>query len=99
MMRKMGYNLKHGKGLNFEKGRCGFLRNFVPRGKPTNYYDNTHRGLGYVTPTPPTMVRSKDEKLIPSHSASSSEWDLDVSVGTMFENLTVSIEKHLEGGE
>ena len=33
MMRKMGYNLKHGKGLNFEKGRRDFLCNFVPRGK------------------------------------------------------------------
>jgi len=44
MMRKMGYNLQHGKGLNFGKGRRGFLRNFVPKGKPTNYYDNTHMG-------------------------------------------------------
>ena len=33
MMRKMGYNLQHGKGLNFRKGRRGFLRNFVPRGR------------------------------------------------------------------
>jgi len=85
MMRKMGYNLKHGKGLNFRKGRRDFLRNFVPRGKPTNYYDNTRRGLGYVTPTPPVTVQSKDDKPIPSHSASSSEWDSDVSVGMMFE--------------
>ena len=91
MIKKMGYNLKHGKGLNFKKGRCDFLRNFVPRGKPANYYDNTRRGLGYVTPTPPATVQSKDDKLITSHSASFSEWDLDVSVGTMFENLTVNM--------
>ena len=77
----MGYNLKHGKGLNFKKGRRDFLRNFVPRGKPVNYYDNTRRGLGYVTATPPAMVQSEDNKPIPSHSASSSEWDSDVSVG------------------
>ena len=63
----------------------------MPRGKPINYYDNTRRGLGYVTPPPPTTVQSKDNKQIPSRSASSSEWDSDVSVGTMFENLTVNM--------
>ena len=59
MMRKMGYNLQHGKGLNFEKGRRDFLSNFVPRGKPVNYYNNTRRGLGYITPIPPATVQSK----------------------------------------
>ena len=87
----MGYNLQHGKDLNFEKGRCGFLRNFVPKGKPANNYDNTHRGLGYITPTPLATVQFEDNKLIPSHSASSSEWDSDVSVGTVFKELTVNM--------
>ena len=91
MMRKMGYNLKHGESLNFRKGRRSLLRNFVPKGKPANYYDNTRRGLGYVTPTPPATVKSKDDEPIPSHSTSSSEWDSDVSVGVMFENLTVNM--------
>ena len=91
MMKKIGYNLKHRKGLNFGKGRRCLLRNFVPRGKPANYYDYTRRGLGYVTPTPPATFQSKDDKPISSHSASSSEWDSDVSVGTMFENLTVNM--------
>ena len=91
MMRKMGYNLQHGKGLNFGKRKRAFLRNSVPRGKPTNYYDNTRRGLGYVTPTPPGTVQSEDNKPIPSHSASSSEWDSDVSVGTVFKELTVNM--------
>jgi len=45
----------------------------VPKGKPANYYDNTRRGLGYVTPPPPKSVQSKDNKPIPSRSASSSE--------------------------
>jgi len=44
MMRKMRYSLQYGNGLNFEKGRRGFLRNFVPKGKPANYFDKTHRG-------------------------------------------------------
>jgi len=67
----MGYNLQHGKGLNFGKGRRDFLRNFMPKGKPTNYYDKTHRGLGYVTPSTPFQY--EDNESIPSHSASSSE--------------------------
>jgi len=37
------------------------------------------------------MVQSKDDEPIPSHYASSSEWDLDVSVGVMFDNLTVNM--------
>ena len=45
MMKKMGYNLKHGEGLNFGKGRRSLLLNFVPKGKPANYYDNT-QGVG-----------------------------------------------------
>ena len=91
MMKKMGYNLMHGDGLNFRKGRRSLLRNFVPKGKPANYYDNTHRGLGYVTPTPPATVQFRDDEPMPSHSASSSEWDSDVRVGVMFENLTVNM--------
>jgi len=51
----------------------------MPRGKPTNYYDKTHRELGYVTPPPPMSFQSKDNELIPSRSASSSEWESNVS--------------------
>jgi len=90
-MKKMGYNLKHGEGLNFEKGRRSLLRNFVPKGKPVNYYDSTRRGLGYVTPTPPVTIQFRNDEPIPSLSASSFEWDSDVSVGTMFENLTINM--------
>jgi len=91
MMRKMGYSLQRGNGLNFRKGRRGFLRNFVPKGKPANYYDKTRRGLGYVKPPPSTSVRSKANRPIPSRSASSSEWESDVCVGTMFKSLSVNM--------
>ena len=63
----------------------------MPKGKLINYYDNTRRGLGYVTPTPPATAHSKDNKPVPSHSASSSEWDSDVSVGTVFKELTINM--------
>ena len=89
-MKKMGYDLRHGAGLNFEKGRRSLLRNFVPKEKPANYYDSTHRGLGYVTPTSSATVQFKDDEPIPSHSASFSEWDSDVSVG-MISRISLSI--------
>ena len=60
IMKKMGYDLKHGAGLNFGKGRRGLMQNFVPKGKPANYYDSTRRGLGYVTPTSSATVQFKD---------------------------------------
>jgi len=63
----------------------------VPKGKPANYYDKTRRGLRYVTPPLFASVRPKDKKPIPSRFASSSEWDSYISVGTMFENLTVNM--------
>ena len=97
-MRKIGYNLQCGSGLNFRKRQHGFLCNFVPKGKLANYYDKTRRGLGYVTPPPSTVIRSENNKPIPSRSASSSEWESAVSVGTMFENLSVNMtsSNHLE---
>ena len=87
----MGYSLQRENGLNFKKGRRDFLHKFVPKGEPANYYDKTRRGLGYVTPPLSTSVQFKDNKSIPSRSASSFEWELDVSVGTMFKNLTVNM--------
>ena len=79
------------EGPEFGKGIRDFLLNFMPRRRLANYYDNTRKGLGYLTPTPPATVKSEDNKPIPSHYASSSEWESDVSVGTMFKNLTVNM--------
>ena len=67
------------------------MQNFVPKGKPANYYDSTRRGLGYVTPTSSATVQAKDDGSAPSHSASSSEWDSDISIGGMFKDLTANM--------
>jgi len=53
MMKRMGYSLNRGDGLNFGKGRHIPLQPFVPEEKPPNYYDYTCRGLGYITLSPP----------------------------------------------
>jgi len=53
MMESMGYDLTNGPGLNFSKGRRTLLQSFVPKGKTSDYYHRTRRGLGYVsTPIP-----------------------------------------------
>ena len=87
MMRRMGYNLQRGNGLNFRRGRRGLLWTFVPKGKPVDYYDKTCRGLGYITPP----IQSQSETALPSHSSSSSEWESDVSVRVVFKNLFVNV--------
>jgi len=72
MMKEMGYDLCCGEDLNFKKGRRIHLQPFIQKEKPTNYFDQTHRGLGYVTP--PTMSDSEEESncSLPSHSSDSS---------------------------
>jgi len=89
MMRKMGYNLQRGNGLNFERGQHGLLLTFVPTGKPTNYYYKTHREFGYVTS--PALFQSEEDKYLPSHLSISSKWESDVSMGVLFKNLFVNM--------
>jgi len=74
MMKEMGYDLRRGEGLNFRKGQHIPLQPFIPKGKPANYYDQTRRGLGYVTPSVQSDLESK--KSLPSHSSDSSDWEL-----------------------
>jgi len=82
MMNKMGYDLRCDEGLNFRKGRHIPLQLFVPKGKPANCYDQTRRGLRYVTPS--IQSDSESEKSPPSHSSDSSDWESDISVGVAF---------------
>jgi len=39
MIKEIGYDLHHGEGLNFEKGRRIPLQPFILKVKPANYYD------------------------------------------------------------
>ena len=88
MMKEIGYDLRRDKGLNFGKGRRIPLQPFVPKEKPTNYYNQTRRKLGYVTPS----VQSDPEFGRPlSHSLDSSKLEYDVSVGDAFKKLFVNM--------
>ena len=62
MMKIIGYSLNRGDGLNFGTGRHIPLQPFVLEENPTNYYDRTSKGLGYVTP-PPQSESESDESL------------------------------------
>jgi len=61
----------------------------VPKGKPTNYYDKTCWGLGYVTP--PAPFQSEGDESLPSHSSISSEWESDVSKGVFFKTRFINL--------
>ena len=61
------------------------MQPFVPEGKPPNYYDRTHRELGYVTLPPQSEPES--DRLLPSQSSDSSSWDSDGSIGVVFKKL------------
>ena len=90
----MGNNLTKRSGHNFSKGKQALLRSFVPKGKDPDYY---HRGLGYVS-TPVLSDSESEEKVYNDSSSATWSWDSDVSVGGIFENLSVNMvsTSHLE---
>ena len=47
MMKEMGYDLRGSEGLNFGKGQRIPLQPFIPKEKPTNYYDQTRKGYPF----------------------------------------------------
>jgi len=96
MMEKMGYDFTKGSGLNFSKGKWALFCSFVPKGKDPDYYHRTWRGLGYVF----ILVLSdfKSEEVYHDNSSTTSSCDSDVSVGGIFESLSVNMvsTSHLE---
>jgi len=88
IMKEMGYDLRR-EGLNFGKGKHIPLQPFEPKENPTNYYNQTRRGLEYVTP--PTQSELETDKSLPSHSSYSSDLELNISVVVIFKNLFVNL--------
>jgi len=89
VLKEMGYDLRRGERLNFGKGWRIPLQPFVPKEKPVNYYDQTCRGLGYITPS--AQSDPEFERPLLSHSSDSSEWESDVSVGFALKKLFVNM--------
>ena len=89
-MEGMGYDLTNGPGLNFDKGRRTQLRSFVPKGKTSDYYHQTRRGLGYAS-TPIPSASESEESLYHNHSSGTSSWESDVNVSDIFKELSVNM--------
>ena len=89
MIEKMGYNLTKRSGLNFGKERRTLLRSFVPRGKTPDYYQKTRKGSGHVSTPIPSNFESKS--LYHDHSSCMLLWESDVSLDTIFRNLSVNM--------
>jgi hypothetical protein len=97
MMEKMGYDLNRKPGLNFGKGKRTPLWYQLVRDKSPGYYQQHHRGLGYVT-TPTSSDCEQDECTVSCHSSETSSWDSDTSIGDAFRTLSVNMVavNHLE---
>ena len=89
-MEKMGYYLVKRPGLNFGKGRRALPRSYVPKVKPPNYYNQTGRGLGYVS-TLTSSDQESEDCAYHDHSSRTSSWESDVSVGNIFKTLSVNM--------
>ena len=103
-MKNMGYDVASGEGLHFGKGRRAPLLPFAPRGKPNNYYHQSRRGLGYVSPPQTRCFESHkdmEDDFSTGESAESSLWDSDASTGAAFKELMVNMTTadSLENGE
>jgi len=57
----------------------------VLKEKPVNSFDQTRRGLGYVTPS--TQSKSESKESLPLHTSNLLDWESDVSVVVIFKNL------------
>jgi len=55
-----------------------------------NYYHQTRRGLGYV-PTPIPLGSESKESLYHDQSSGTLSWELDISVGTIFEDFSMNM--------
>jgi len=75
------------------------LHSFVPKGKDSDYYDQTRRGLDYVS-TPVSSDYESKEEIYYNSSSTTSSWDSNVSIGDIFGSLSVNMvsTNHLEDG-
>ena len=89
MMERMGYDLTKESRLNFGRGNRILLRSFVPKGKDPDYYHKTWRWLGYVSTL--VLLNFESEEVYHNSSSATSSWDSDVSVGVIFESLSVNM--------
>lgn len=84
MMKYLGYDFKKKLGPNFVNEMRTRLHPFIPKRKDISYYHETRRGLRCVNSNPSDS--KYEESVYHDHSSSISSWELDVSVGAIFES-------------
>src|SRR4051812_47470856 len=84
MMEHWGYRFEDMEGLNYGKGHKILLENFELHDK------NDHRGLGYSS-TPDKSDVDSNPLARYDHSSNTSSFNSDVSVGTLFEPVSVNM--------
>ena len=89
MMKRMGYDFTKKSGLNLGKGKRALLHSFVPKGKDTNYYHKTQKGLGYIS-MPVSSDLDSEKEVYHDNSSETSSWDSDVSIDDIFRSLSVN---------
>src|SRR4051812_47632347 len=92
MMQRWGYDFEEKPGLNYGKGVRALPLPFVPEGKEANYYQEAKRGLGYTSP--PLRLSHGPicfEIVSRDYSSSTSSWESDVSIGGLFEGLSINM--------
>src|SRR4051812_22854230 len=83
-MERWGYHFKDKEGLNYGKGRKAPLEVFNSR----RWKD--HRGLGYSS-TPDQSDMDSNPLARYDHSSNTSSFNSDISVGTLFEPVSVNM--------
>ena len=83
-MERWGYRFEDKEGLNYGKGRKAPLEAFISRGW------KDHRGLGYSSMPDQSDVDSNPLARY-DHSSDISSFNSDVSVGTLFEPISVNM--------
>ena len=90
IMEKLGYDLTNRPGLNYGKGRRTLPRSFIPKEKAPGQHHRKYRGLGCAT-TPTPSDSDSEECDYHDHSSGTSSWESDVSIGDIFEGLSVNM--------
>src|SRR5436190_62627 len=92
MMQRWGYDLEVKLGLNYGKGVRALPLPFVPEGKEANYYQEAKRGLDYTSPLLRLSHGHTYFKIVSrDYSSSTSSWESDVSIGGLFEGLSINM--------
>ena len=88
----MGVRFRRETWAKLQEGRQSPTSPFHPRREGTNYYQEAKRGLGYTSPPLRLNHRLTCFRVVSrDYSASTFSWESDVSIGGLFEGLSINM--------